>query len=129
MGLYNKVLVICTGLLLVMCESGNVRQQGIRVPERYGASEYSKLSDDAKRRFLWEHMGYSEEDIEAIIKGEVFYGMTTEQAVLSWGNPDNIEQKEGSWGVDEKWLYGIDSQGESFRYLHFKNGRLNDWKD
>jgi hypothetical protein len=129
MGLYNKILISCLAILLISCESGNVRQQGLRVPERYGASEYSQLSDQAKRRYLREYYFYPDIVIDKIIKGEIFKGMTTEQALFSWGRPDQIDQKEGSWGTTEKWLYGIDSQGYSYKYLLFKNGRLNDWEE
>jgi hypothetical protein len=129
MRLYNKVLIVCLATLFVSCESGNVRKADFRVPERYGASQYSQLSDQAKRRYLREYYFYPDIVIDKIIKGEVFIGMTTEQALFSWGKPDKIEEREGSWGTIEKWLYGIDSQGEAFRYLHFKNGRLDDWKE
>ena len=129
MGLYNKILISCLAILLISCESGNVRQQGLRVPERYGASEYSQLSDQAKRRYLREYYFYPDIVIDKIIKGEIFKGMTTEQALFSWGRPDQIDQREGSWGTTEKWLYGIDSQGHSYKYLLFKNGRLNNWKE
>ena len=129
MGLYNKVFISCLAILLISCESGNVRQQGIRVPERYGASEYFQLSDQAKRRYLREYYFYPDIVIDKIIKGEIFKGMTTEQALFSWGRPDQIDQREGSWGTTEKWLYGIDSQGHSYKYLLFKNGRLNNWKE
>jgi len=128
MRLYNKVLLICFVLLLTFCEA-NVRKQGIKVPERYGASDYSDLSEQAKRRFLRENYFYSERVIDAIINEEVFKGMTTDMALFSWGRPDDMEQREGSWGSVEKWTYGITSQGEGFKYLHFKNGRLDDWKD
>jgi hypothetical protein len=129
MGLYNRALILFIGFLLVSCESGNVRYQGLKVPERYGASEYSELSDQAKRRYLREYYFYPDVVIDKIINGEIFKGMTTQQALFSWGRPDQTDQKEGSWGTIEKWLYGVDSQGNSYRYLHFKNGRLEDWKD
>ncbi len=129
MGLYNRTLILFIGFLLVSCESGNVRYQGLKVPERYGASEYSQLSDQAKRRYLREYYFYPDVVIDKIINGEIFKGMTTQQALFSWGRPDQMDQKEGSWGTIEKWLYGVDSQGNSYRYLHFKNGRLEDWKD
>jgi hypothetical protein len=128
MKLYYRILLICFGLLLIVCEA-NVRKQGIRVPERYGASNYTQLSDQSKRRYLNEVYFYSDMVIDAIINGKVFKGMTTEMAIFSWGRPDDIEQREGSWGSVEKWTYGITSQGEGFKYLHFKNGRLDDWKD
>ena len=129
MGIYNKVFILCLVILLISCETGNVRQQGIRVPERYGASEYSQLSDQAKRRYLREYHFFPERAIDKIIKNEIFKGMTTDQALFSWGRPDNIEQRDGSWGTIEKWLYGIDSQGHSYKYLLFKDGRLDDWKE
>jgi len=128
MSLYNKIIFPVMLILLVFCESSNVRYSGMRVPERYGASEYSQLSDDAKRRYLKEYYFYPDAVIEKIIKGEVFIGMTTEQALFSWGRPDQIDQRDGSWGSIQKWFYGVDSQGGSFKYLHFKNGRLDDWK-
>lgn len=128
MSLYNKILVICLGIFLMVCES-NPRKAGIKVPERYGSSDYSQLSDEAKRRYLREYFFYPDGIIDKIIAGEIFKGMTTEMALFTWGRPDNIEYREGTWGSVEKWLYGLDSQGEGFKYLHFKNGRLDDWKD
>ncbi len=128
MGFYNRVLIVCLVILLAACEA-NVRKQGIRVPERYGASNYSDLSQQAKRRFLTENYFFSDMVIDAIINEKIFKGMTTDMAIFSWGQPDEIEQREGSWGSVEKWMYGITSQGEGFKYLHFKNGRLDDWKD
>ncbi|MEO0292911.1 MAG: hypothetical protein ABIN61_01650 [candidate division WOR-3 bacterium] len=116
-------------ILIFGCESGNVRYYDIPVPERYGASEYYKLTEQAKRRYLREYLGYDEETIEYIIKGKVFKGMSTEQALLSWGRPDNVDRKEGSWGVQEKWFYDVDFQGYSSKYLYFKNGRLEEWKE
>jgi hypothetical protein len=129
MGLYNKVFILCLIFFLISCESGNVRYQDLRVPERYGASDYSQLSDQAKRRYLREYLFYPDLVIDKIINGEIFKGMTTEQALFSWGRPDQIDQKDGSWGSTEKWLYGVDSQGYSYKYLLFKNGRLDEWKD
>ena len=129
MDLYKKAVILCLAIIFISCESGNVRQAGFRVPERYGASEYSALSDQAKRRFLREYYFYPDIVIERIIKGEVFKGMTTQQALFSWGRPDQIDKRSGSWGSVEKWHYGVDSQGHAFRMLHFKNGRLHDWQE
>lgn len=129
MGSYKKAVILCLAIIFVSCESGNVRQTGFRVPERYGASEYSELSDQAKRRFLREYYFYPEIIIDKIVNGEVFKGMTAQQALFSWGRPDQIDRREGSWGDVEKWYYGIDSQGHSFKYLHFKNGILIDWQE
>lgn len=129
MGLYKKTIILCLAIIFVSCESGNVRQVGFRVPERYGASEYSNLSDQAKRRYLREYYFYPEIVIDKIIEGKVFKGMTTEQALFSWGRPDETDKRSGSWGSVEKWYFGVDSQGNAYKLLHFKNGRLVDWQE
>ena len=129
MNLFNKLIFSLILIFLYSCESGNVRYTGFSVPERYGASEYSQLSDQAKRRYLREYYFYPDFVIDKIIKGEVFMGMTNEQALFSWGRPDQIDHRDGTWGSVEEWLYGVDSQGEPFKYLHFRDGRLDDWKE
>ncbi len=129
MNVYNKIIFSLMLIFLYSCESGNVRYTGFRVPERYGASEYSQLSDQAKHRYLKEYYFYPDFVIYKIIKGEVFMGMTTEQALFSWGRPDQIDHRDGTWGSVEEWSYGVDSQGEPFKYLHFRDGRLDDWKE
>lgn len=129
MNLTVKSYIVSLGLLLISCVSGDVRHQGIKVPERYGASEYSQLSEEAKRRCLYEYYFYDRWTVEAILRGKVFKGMTTQQALFSWGKPDKVDSKKGPWGVYEKWLYEVDTQGNAGKYLQFKNGRLEKWKE
>ncbi|OGU40888.1 MAG: hypothetical protein A2455_17145 [Ignavibacteria bacterium RIFOXYC2_FULL_35_16] len=53
---------------------------------------------------------------------KIAVGMTSEQAILSWGKPDDIKRTIGSWGKHEQWIYGSN-------YLYFENGKLTSWQD
>ena len=46
--------------------------------------------------------------------------MSKQAAKESWGEPDDINTKTGSYGTHEQWVYGNES------YLYFENGRLTD---
>ncbi|ABW68311.1 hypothetical protein Dole_2507 [Desulfosudis oleivorans Hxd3] len=58
---------------------------------------------------------------DAIEAGNIFIGMTDEQASLSWGKPNKINKTVGSWGVHEQWIYNN-------QYLYFENGRLESFQ-
>ena len=57
-----------------------------------------------------------------IINHRIWKGMSSEMARLSIGNPKDINQTVGDWGIHEQWVY--DS-----RYLYFENGILKSWQD
>ncbi|WP_243374601.1 hypothetical protein [Geotalea sp. SG265] len=61
--------------------------------------------------------------LNAIANGKIFIGMTKDEAVASWGKPQDINRSAGSWGINEQWVYGDRT------YLYFKNGRLTSWQD
>ncbi len=46
---------------------------------------------------------------------KISINMTKEQLLLSWGQPRNINESVGSWGVNEQWIY--ESQ-----YVYIENG-------
>ena len=47
--------------------------------------------------------------------------MTSEQVILSWGNPHGVNKSVGNWGVHEQWIYGR-------TYLYFENGFLKSYQ-
>lgn len=53
---------------------------------------------------------------------EICRGMTKDMAILSWGEPNDINRSVGSWGVQEQWCY-------ENSYLYFENGRLTSWQN
>lgn len=54
---------------------------------------------------------------ELIQKQKVRIGMTKTEALLSWGEPDDINKSSGTWGNHEQWVYPSS-------YLYFENGIL-----
>ncbi len=64
------------------------------------------------------HPKWSEKIWKAIRKGSVIIGMTSEQAKLSWGEPEDINRTITRRGSSEQWVYGNS-------YLYFTNGILD----
>ncbi|MES2960846.1 MAG: hypothetical protein V4694_00490 [Pseudomonadota bacterium] len=48
-------------------------------------------------------------------------GMPEELLILSWGNPNNVTQSVGSWGVHKQYIY------ES-NYVYIENGKITSWQ-
>mgnify|MGYP001597968970 CR=1 FL=1 len=71
------------------------------------------FTEDPRKTFQWSTKVWS-----AIERGKVFVGMTSEQAILSWGKPRDINRTNKGNIVHEKWVYASGS------YLYFKNNVL-----
>lgn len=65
---------------------------------------------------------FSKEIQNMIKERKITIGMNTEQAILSWGEPDDINRTVGAWGEHGQWIYGS-------KYLYFENGKLTSWQD
>lgn len=50
-------------------------------------------------------------------------GMTDDEVIRRWGDPEKINRSVGSWGVHEQWVFS------SGNYLYFENGILTSWQD
>ncbi|GEM_PF-4420519 len=60
-----------------------------------------------------------------IAEGKIIKGMTPEMVRASWGEPDDINQTVGSFGVHEQWVFG-----ETYAdYVYFENGKVVGWQD
>ena len=66
---------------------------------------------------------YGKNKGKLIANGKVWSTISHEMARDSWGNPENIQKSTLSTGNTEKWSYS------DHRYLYFKNGRLESWKE
>ena len=55
-------------------------------------------------------------------KGSFWIGMTDDMAIISLGNPKDINRTVGKWGVHEQWVYDGD-------YYYFENGILTSYQD
>jgi len=66
---------------------------------------------------------YGKNKGKMIADGKVWSSIDYQMAVDSWGEPINKKITEISGGTTERWNY------PNGRYLYFKNGRLETWKD
>ena len=66
---------------------------------------------------------YGQSTIERIKRGDYWIGMTEEMAIMSLGNPNDINSSSGIWGVHEQWVYEIGIN------LYFENGKLSSYQD
>ena len=66
---------------------------------------------------------YGKNKGKMIADGKVWSSIDYQMAVDSWGEPINKKTTEISGGTTERWNY------PNGRYLYFKNGRLETWKD
>lgn len=73
-----------------------------------------------RQELVSRHPEWPEKAKEAILKGEVFIGMTKDQARASWGSPWDINKTINQYGVHEQWVYGIYDGS----YLYFDNDKL-----
>ena len=66
---------------------------------------------------------YGKNKGKLIAGGKVWPTISHEMAKDSWGDPASIQKSDLSTGSTEKWSYSDN------RYLYFKNGRLESWKE
>lgn len=66
--------------------------------------------------------GFSKTIQNKLIERKVWIGMTKEMAILTWGEPDDINKTITACGVREQWVY--ERGGYKAQYLYFENGIL-----
>jgi hypothetical protein len=66
---------------------------------------------------------FSEKTWQAIYKRQVFLGMNKEEASMSWGLPESINETITPAGKIEQWVYHFYSTTKG-EYLYFENGIL-----
>jgi hypothetical protein len=54
--------------------------------------------------------------------GYVWLGMTKDMAIISLGNPKEVNRSTGVWGVHEQWVYNTS-------YYYFENGIMTSYQD
>ncbi len=92
-------------------------------------SEASSRAQMRRNTYIDNHPQLSEFLKKQIFHGAVCIGMTPEQVVASWGNPNSINRTTGAWGVHEQWVYGTYMYGGKVKYLYFENDTLTTIQD
>ena len=62
-----------------------------------------------------------EVNLKRIKAHQIWLGMTKEEAILSIGKPNSINETVGTYGKHEQWVYDD-------RYLYFENGKLSSYQ-
>jgi hypothetical protein len=64
------------------------------------------------------------EDVkDCVLRGKIRIGMGGDEIKASWGLPQDVRRRVGSWGVREQWVYG------GIYYLNLENGVLTSWSE
>lgn len=59
---------------------------------------------------------------ERLKRGDFWLEMTADMAIISLGNPKDVNRTVGAWGVHEQWVYGEN-------YYYFENGILKSYQN
>lgn len=70
-------------------------------------------------RYVREHPEAAERTLLDVMEGLARIGMSKEEALASWGEPERINRDIHAWGTSEQWVYGSGS------YLYFDDGHLS----
>jgi hypothetical protein len=91
----------------------------------YVQDSYDRLIEKANRRVEWRKR-YSSEDVENMISGNYWQGMSEEQLIFMRGQPEKIESELLKTKVNKYYIYGSKSSGDVFV---FNEGKLERFKD
>lgn len=83
--------------------------------------ELTKNDPEERLQVLVEKYGKNKGKL--IAQGKVWQSISYEMAIDSWGKPTEIKKTETQSGETQKWIY------PNNKYLYFKNGRLESWKE
>jgi len=75
------------------------------------------------------HPEWTNEMKKLVGEGQIKIGMTQEQLLSSWGNPNNVNKNAGGWGVFEQWSYGdVRYPYNVTYYIYLQNGIISSWQ-
>lgn len=84
------------------------------------AQDNKKIAEEKRKVMLIEQ--YGELRAAMILRSKVCVGMSKDEAIASWGSPDEVNKTTGTYGVHEQWVY----KGKNYknRYLYLESGIL-----
>jgi hypothetical protein len=84
----------------------------------------TKEQERQNRRELYvkEHPEVSQRIKDAVLKGSIILGMSSDAARAAWGEPKRVNRTVNARGVSEQWVYGD-------TYVYFDDNILTSWQD
>lgn len=89
-----------------------------RIKESEKTAYKRKKDEDKIQYFKTKYPKWSSKAIQAVIDEKVYIGMTKEQALVSWGPPEEINTTTTKYGSREQWVYSLKC------YLYFEGNKL-----
>jgi hypothetical protein len=96
------------------------KEKLINIKEQKRISQEKKYNQEQENRNIKK---YGKPLYEKLKKGYYWIGMTDKMALISLGNPNDINKSVGSWGTHEQWVYD-----DGF-YCYFENGILKSYQN
>lgn len=112
----GRIIALC--LVLFLCGCAITAESLKKLPDVelfYRADIYT--ANLYRQEFVRRHPEWSEKIKQNVLNGNIFIGMTKEQARASWGEPYDINRTTTQWRVKEQWVYGG-------KYLYFDDEML-----
>lgn len=118
-------------VLFVLLLSGCAAKISPLTGQSYWVGDYRYKKEVRQYEYFSKNPDISPEMKNKILKGIISIGMTKEQVLVSWEEPDRKNRSVYSNYVHEQWIYDRYSteKGAYSEYLYFKNGILTGWQD
>ena len=66
---------------------------------------------------------YNTQEINSIINGTIFIGMSESALIACWGKPRDVNKSVGEWGTHKQYVYG-----DFGPYVYVENGYVTSWQ-
>ena len=114
-GYTNTLWIETTPEIAKYIENKKYIENEIRLENANRIAKQNEFQDKKKVELLIKKYGLK--TYNSLREGYYWIGMTTEMALIAFGQPTEINETVGSWGNHQQWVYNS-------TYLYFENGKL-----
>ena len=106
----KKLLIILTVMVLISCQSSGTK-------------------DVMRAKRMENCSNLTAEEIELIKNEKIERGMSECALIASWGEPYDINETKGSWGVHKRYVYLRGIMWNETIYVYVENGVVVRWQE
>lgn len=89
-----------------------------RLSELRWSPELKEAESLSQARSRWRKKRWTNRDVDAVLAGNIYVGMSSEMVRESWGMPRRVNRTTTSNSQREQWVY------EGSNYVYIENGRV-----
>ncbi len=104
---------------IVVSTTTNINSSEPNPTAAQDAAELAAWQQTPAGQLCAKHPDWKRLACDAIVAKKVRVGMTKEQAIAAWGEPEDINTTSTAGGTHEQWVYGFGN------YIYFDNGILS----